>query len=76
MALTMLVVMGVLLTLYMHPGDMTGDRLGQLIVALLIIVTNMQMDLGLGKLTSIMWLESARGDPSHGQAAMGSPLTP
>ena len=53
----MLVEIGGLLALYMHPGEMTGDRMAQLLVALLIVVTNLQMDLGLGKLTALMWID-------------------
>ena len=57
MVITMLVAIGALLALYMHPGEMTGDRMAHLFVGILIFVVNLQTDLGLGKLTNLMWID-------------------
>ena len=48
--LTVLLVLGSLLTtLFLHPEDMVGDRTNVLFIAFLILITNMQTDLGLGR---------------------------
>ena len=55
---TILVVIGSLFTaLYMHPEDYVGDRCAVLFISFLILVTNMQMDLGLGRLSNLIWLD-------------------
>jgi hypothetical protein len=60
MFVTLLVVGGGLVALFLHPGEMPGDRIAQLLVSLLIIVTNLQIDFGLGHVTSIMWMDYVR----------------
>ena len=50
--LTMLLVTaGGLMALLMHHGELIGDRCAQLLVAVLIIITALQIDLGLGNLS-------------------------
>ena len=56
--MTILVVEGALLTsVFMHPDDHIGDRSACLFIAFLILVTNMQTDLGLGRLSELIWLD-------------------
>ena len=51
-------VLGALLTsVFMHPDDHIGDRSACLFIAFLILVTNMQTDLGLGRLSTLIWLD-------------------
>jgi len=58
MLTTIVVVIGSVYTaLFLHPEDHLGDRAAVLFIAFLILVTNMQMDLGLGIVTSLMWLD-------------------
>lgn len=53
----LLVTAGGLLALLMHPGDMLGDRCAQLLVAVLIVITTLQTDLGLGNLSYLIWVD-------------------
>ena len=58
MLTTIIVVIGSLVTaLYMHPEEHIGDRCSVLFIAFLILVTNMQTDLGLGRLSNLIWLD-------------------
>ena len=58
MVTTIVVVFGSMLTaLLLHPEENMGDRCAVLFIAFLILVTNMQMDLGLGSLTQLLWLD-------------------
>ena len=56
--LTMLLVTaGGLLALLMSPGELLGDRCAQLLVAVLIVITTLQTDLGLGNLSYLIWVD-------------------
>mmetsp|Transcript_14315 Transcript_14315/g.42586 ORF Transcript_14315/g.42586 Transcript_14315/m.42586 type:complete len:269 (+) Transcript_14315:224-1030(+) len=56
--LTIAVVLGSLLTAgYLHPEEHIGDRCAVLFIAFLILITNMQTDLGLGRLSALLWLD-------------------
>ena len=58
MITTLVVVGGSLITaLFMHPDELAGDRCAVLFIAFLILVYNMQVDLGLGALTQLLWLD-------------------
>jgi len=54
---SVLVVYGGLISVYLHPADFIADRLALIITSMLIIVTNMQSDLGLGSITYIMFVD-------------------
>jgi len=43
--------------LLLHPGDHSGDRVAGVMVSALIVVTTYQMDLGLGRLTYLIWFD-------------------
>ena len=43
--------------LYLHPEEHVGDRCAVLFIAFLILVTNMQTDLGLGAVTQLLWID-------------------
>ena len=45
------------LALWMLPTEQTGDRVAGLVVALLIVMTNLQTDLKLGDLTYLIWVD-------------------
>lgn len=48
----------ILTALAMHPGEHVGDRAAVLFIAFLIALTNMATtDLGLGKITYLLWVE-------------------
>ena len=53
----LLVTAGGLLSLLMHPTDLLGDRCAQLLVAVLIIITTLQTDIGLGNLSYLIWVD-------------------
>jgi len=56
--ISMVVVFGSLVTaLFMHPEDLVGDRFAVLFIGFLILVTNMQTDLGLGAVTQLLWID-------------------
>ena len=55
--MSLLVSTGGLLALLMQPSEMLGDRCAQLLVAILIIVTSFQSDLGLGNLSYLIWVD-------------------
>ena len=58
MATSVLTVLGSLLTaLAMPPDENMGDRTAVLFVAFLILVTNIQTDIGLGDLSSLIWID-------------------
>ena len=58
MVLTILVVAGSLITaLWMHPEELVGDRFAVLFIGFLILVTNMQTDLGLGAVNYLLWID-------------------
>ena len=50
-------VYGGLFALKLHPEEHTGDRCAQLLVAILIVITQFQADLGLGTLTELIWID-------------------
>jgi hypothetical protein len=54
---TVLVVYGCIFALKLHPEEHTGDRCAQLLVAILIVITQFQADLGLGTLTELIWID-------------------
>ena len=55
---TILVVFASLIcALLLHPGDSIGDRAAVLFIAFLILVTNMQLDLGLGVVSTLLWVD-------------------
>ena len=55
---TIVVVIGAVYTaLFLHPEEHLGDRAGVLFIGFLILVTNMQMDLSIGIVTSLMWID-------------------
>ena len=55
---TVLVVGGSLVTaLLLHPEEYIGDRSAVLFIAFLILITNMQMDLGLGVISTLLWVD-------------------
>ena len=56
-ATMLLVTAGGLMALFMQPGDLFGDRCAQLVVSVLIVLTSMQMDIGLGSLSYLIWLD-------------------
>ena len=47
----LLVTAGGLLALLMQPGELLGDRCAQILVSILIIITTLQTDIGLGNLS-------------------------
>ena len=49
--------MGLFCGLWLHPEEMMGDRLAAILVAMLIVVTSLQSDLGLGKLSYLIWVD-------------------
>ena len=51
------VTYGGLMALMMQADEMMGDRCAWLVVAVLIVVTALQMDLGLGNLSYLIWVE-------------------
>eukprot|EP00966_Prymnesium_polylepis_P299476 6920516-Prymnesium_polylepis.1 len=54
----MLIVLGSIVTAQsLSQEDHTGDRCAVLFLAMLILVTSMQQDLGLGNVTSVLWLD-------------------
>ena len=54
-----LVVLGGLLCgLWLVPTDVLGDRIAAILVAMLIVVTSLQSDLGLGKLSYLIWVDN------------------
>jgi len=58
MITSLVVVFGSLATaLWMHPEDLIGDRFAVLFIGFLILVTNMQADLGLGAVTQLLWID-------------------
>ena len=57
--ITSLVVVGgsLFVALFMHPEELAGDRCQVLLIAFLILVYNMQLDLGLAAVTYLLWLD-------------------
>lgn len=55
--ITIIVVFFSLLTVFFMSFDLMGDRFAVLFIAFLIIVTNMQTDLGLGKISYVLWID-------------------
>ena len=53
----LLVTAAGLVALLMQPGELLGDRCAQLLVAVLIIITSLQTDLGLGNLSYLIWVD-------------------
>jgi len=51
------VTYGGLMALMMQADEMMGDRCAWLVVTVLIIVTALQMDVGLGNLSYLIWVE-------------------
>jgi len=55
---TVLVVVGSLVcAMLMNPEELVGDRFAVLFIAFLILVTNMQTDLGIGKVSALLWID-------------------
>jgi len=57
LSMGLLVSFSGLLALWLLPTEQTGDRVAGLVVALLIIMTNLQTDLKLGDLTYLIWVD-------------------
>ena len=53
----LVIVMGLVCGLWLDPVDSMGDRLAAIVVSFLIVVTNMQADLGLGRLSYFIWMD-------------------
>ena len=53
----LLVTAAGLVALLMQPSELLGDRCAQLLVAVLIIITSLQTDLGLGSLSYLIWVD-------------------
>ena len=62
-ATMLLVTAGGLMALFMQPGDLFGDRCAQIVVSVLIVLTSMQMDIGLGKLSYLICIRAAARTP-------------
>ena len=45
------------MALLMQPGELLGDRCAQLLVAILIVITTLQNDIGLGNLSYLIWVD-------------------
>ena len=56
MALGQVVFAGLFCGLWLDPEEMMGDRLAAILVAMLIVVTSLQSDLGLGRLSYLIWV--------------------
>ena len=50
-----------LMALLMQPGDLLGDRVGLILIAILIVITTLQNDIGLGNLSYLIWSGSGSG---------------
>jgi len=48
---------GGLLGLLMQPGELLGDRVATLLVSILILITALQADVGLGNLSYLIWVD-------------------
>jgi len=46
-----------LMALLMQPGDLLGDRVGLILIAILIVITTLQNDIGLGNLSYLIWVD-------------------
>lgn len=58
LVLTISVVLSCLLVAgYLDPHECIGDRCGCLFIGFLILVTNMQTDIGLGRVANLLWLD-------------------
>jgi len=57
LAMGVAIVSGGLLALWLHPVEYAGDRSAWLIVAVLIVMTFLNEDLGLGKLYYLIWVD-------------------
>jgi len=53
----LLVTAGGLMALLMQPNELLGDRCAQILVSVLIIITTLQTDLGLGSLSYLIWVD-------------------
>lgn len=58
LSIGLLICLGGMLAMYMHPAQHTGDRCAQILVAGLIVMTNLKDDLGLGKLNYLLWIDA------------------
>ena len=52
-----IVFFSIVVSMYMHPVELVGDRAALLIVAMLIVSTMIQTDIGLGRLSSLLWVD-------------------
>ena len=57
LAMAVAIVSGGLLALWLHPTEYSGDRSAWIVVAVLIVMTFLQADLGLGKLYYLIWVD-------------------
>ena len=57
LAMAVAIVSGGLLALWLHPTEYAGDRSAWIVVAVLIVMTFLQADLGLGKLYYLIWVD-------------------
>jgi len=46
-----------LMALLMQPGDLLGDRVGLILISILIVITTLQNDIGLGNLSYLIWVD-------------------
>ena len=53
----LLVTAGGLMALLMQPGELLGDRCAQILVSVLITITTLQTDIGLGNLSYLIWTD-------------------
>jgi len=52
------VFMGLFCGLWLVPTEMMGDRVAAILVSMLIVVTSLQSDLGLGNLSYLIWVDT------------------
>lgn len=55
---SVLVVYTGLLSMYLNAADHTGDRIAAILVSILILMVNFQANLGIGKITYLVWWDT------------------
>ena len=58
LSIGLLLCLGGMLSMYMHPAQHTGDRCAQILVAGLTVMFNLKEDLGLGKVNYLLWIDA------------------
>ena len=58
LSIGLLLCLGGMLAMYMHPAQHTGDRCAQILVAGLTVMFNLKEDLGLGKVNYLLWIDA------------------